>query len=153
MHPTPLPYWKDYQWRPQPEADDNTLVVKGSSVVDISKYMSADGTLTWEVPEGNWVIMRTGMTPTGTVNAPASAEATGYEVDKMSKKLVEKHFYGHMGEVLKRIPAADRKCFKVVVQDSYEMGGQNFTDGFIEEFRKNMGMILRLIFLCIAASW
>jgi hypothetical protein len=139
MHPTPLPYWKDYQWRQQPEADNKNLVVDASKVVDISKYMSADGTLNWDVPKGNWVILRTGMTPTGTVNSPASPEATGYEVDKMSKKLVEKHFYGHMGEVLKRIPAADRKCFKVVVQDSYEMGGQNFTDGFIEEFRKKYG--------------
>lgn len=139
MHPTPLPFWKDYQWRQQPEVDNKALVVDASKVVDISKYMSVDGTLNWQVPEGNWVIMRTGMTPTGTVNAPASPEATGYEVDKMSKKLAEKHFYGHMGEVLKRIPAADRKCFKVVVQDSYEMGGQNFTDGFIEEFRKKYG--------------
>ena len=139
MHPTPLPFWKDYQWRQQPEVDNKVLVVDASKVVDISKYMSADGTLNWQVPEGNWVIMRTGMTPTGTVNAPASPEATGYEVDKMSKKLAKKHFYGHMGEVLKRIPAADRKCFKVVVQDSYEMGGQNFTDGFIEEFKKIYG--------------
>ena len=98
--------------------------------------MSADGTLTWDVPEGDWVILRTGMTPTGTINSPASPEATGYEVDKMSKKHAEKHFYGHMGEILKRIPEADRKCFKVVVQDSYETGGQNFTDGFIEEFKQ-----------------
>jgi len=139
MHQTDLPYWKDYQWPQQPEVDDKALVIDGSKVVDITKNMTADGTLNWDVPEGDWVIVRTGMTPTGTVNKPASPEATGYEVDKMSKKLVEKHFYGHMGEVLKRIPEADRKCFKVVVQDSYETGGQNFTDGFIEEFRNKYG--------------
>ena len=139
MHPTPLPYWKDYQWPQQPETNDQTTVIDASKVVDISQYLAADGTLNWAVPEGEWTIMRMGMTPTGTVNSPASPEATGYEVDKMSKKLVEKHFYGHMGEVLKRIPEADRKCFKVVVQDSYEMGGQNFTDGFIDEFRQKYG--------------
>ena len=139
MHPTPLPYWKDYQWPQQPEVKDKDLIIDGSKVVDISKYMSADGTLNWDVPAGDWVIVRTGMTPTGTVNSPASPEATGYEVDKMSKKLVEKHFYGHMGEILKRIPEADRKSFKVVVQDSYETGGQNFTDGFIEEFKNKYG--------------
>jgi hypothetical protein len=44
-----------------------------------------------------------------------------------------------MGEILKRIPEADRKSFKVVVQDSYETGGQNFTDGFIEEFNQKYG--------------
>ncbi len=139
MHPTPLPYWKDYQWPQQAEVDDKTTVIDASKVVDISKNLSADGTLNWDVPEGEWVILRTGMTPTGTVNSPASPEATGYEVDKMSKTLAEKHFYGHMGEILKRIPEADRKSFKVVVQDSYETGGQNFTDGFIEEFQQKYG--------------
>ena len=136
MHPTPLPYWDAYLWRKQPEADDREMVVDASRVIDITKYMSGDGRLDWQVPAGEWVIQRSGMTPTGTKNGPASPEATGYEVDKMSKELIYKHFQAHMGEVLRRIPAADRKSFKVVVQDSYEMGGQNFTDGFIEKFRQ-----------------
>ncbi len=135
MHPTPLPYWKDYQWAQQPEINDQSTVIDASKVIDISKNLSADGTLTWDVPEGKWIILRTGMTPTGTTNAPASPETTGYEVDKMSKKHIEKHFNSYMGEILKRIPEADRKCFKVVVQDSYETGGQNFTDGFLDEFK------------------
>jgi len=139
MHPTPLPYWKDYQWPQQPEVDDKATVIDASKVIDITQFLTSDGTLNWDVPEGEWVILRTGMTPTGTVNSPASPEATGYEVDKMSKTLAEKHFYGHMGEVLKRIPEADRKSFKVIVQDSYETGGQNFTDGFIEEFKHKFG--------------
>ncbi|MEI6138096.1 MAG: glycosyl hydrolase [Mariniphaga sp.] len=139
MHPTPLPYWKDYQWPVQPSVDDPSLVIDGSKVTDLSKNLSPDGTLTWDVPEGEWIIMRTGMTPTGTVNSPASPEATGYEVDKMSKEHVEKHFNGHLGEVLKRIPEADRKCFRIVVQDSYETGGQNFTDSFLEEFKQRFG--------------
>ena len=139
MHPTPLPYWRDYQWAPQPESDDSNTVIDGSKVVDITKYLAADGTINWDVPEGDWIILRTGMTPTGTVNSPASPEATGYEADKMSKKHIEKHFNSHMGEILKRIPEADRKCFKVVVQDSYETGGQNFTDGFLDEFKLKYG--------------
>jgi len=139
MHPTPLPYWKDYQWVKQPEPDDQSMVIEGSRVIDISKNLSADGTLNWDVPEGEWVILRTGMTPTGTKNAPASPEATGYEVDKMSKKHVAMHFEAHMGEILNRIPEADRKTFKVVVQDSYETGGQNFTDDFLSGFKQRYG--------------
>ncbi len=139
MHPTPLPYWKEYQWAPQPEPNDQSTVIDGSKVIDISQHLSADGILTWDVPEGEWVILRTGMTPTGTTNAPASPESTGYEVDKMSKEHVAMHFDGHMGEILRRIPEADRKCFKVVVQDSYETGGQNFTDDFLSEFKQRYG--------------
>jgi len=139
MFPTPLPYWEEYQWPQQAEVDDSALVIDPSQVVDISRSMAADGTLNWDVPEGDWVIQRTGMTPTGTQNSPAAPEATGFEADKMSKVHAEKHFYAHMGEVLKRIPEADRKSFKVVVQDSYETGGQNFTDGFLKEFAAEYG--------------
>ena len=139
MHQVPLPYWNEYQWTKQPEPNDKSTVIDPSKVIDLTANLSSDGTLTWNVPEGNWVIMRTGMTPTGTKNAPASPEATGYEVDKMSKQHVEKHFYGYLGEILKRIPEADRKTFKVVVEDSYETGGQNFTDGFLAEFKHRYG--------------
>ncbi len=136
MYHTPLPDWYDYQWPRQEEVDDEELVINASKVLDISENMNNDGMLNWEVPEGDWVIMRTGMTPTGTKNSPASPEATGYEVDKMNREHATLHFEGHMGEILRRIPEADRKCFKVVVQDSYEQGGQNFTDGFLEEFEQ-----------------
>jgi len=139
MYQAPLPYWKEYQWPQQPEPNDQSTVIDASTVIDISANLSADGTLTWDVPKGDWVILRTGMTPTGTTNAPASPEATGYEVDKMSKEHVAKHFNSYMGEILKRIPEADRKCFKVVVQDSYETGGQNFTDDFLAEFKQRYG--------------
>ena len=139
MHPTPLPYWKDYQWPVQPAVEDAALMVDPAKVQDISQYLAADGTLTWDVPEGEWVILRMGMTPTGTTNSPAAPEATGYETDKMSREHIASHFDAHMGEILRRIPAEDRKTFKVVVQDSYETGGQNFTDGMIEEFKTRYG--------------
>lgn len=136
MHQTPLPYWHDYLWREQPEIESRSLAVDANSVIDISEHLSTVGVLNWEVPDGEWIILRTGMTPTGVTNSPASPEATGLEVDKMSRKHVEKHFDGFMGKILRRIPEEDRKSFKVVVQDSYETGGQNFTDSFLQEFKE-----------------
>ena len=57
----------------------------------------------------------------------------------MSKKHIEAHFEAFLGEIYRRIPAEDRKCWKVVVEDSYETGGQNFTDGFLEDFKARYG--------------
>lgn len=139
MHPTPLPYWKDYLWPEQPEVDDKSLVIQDKQIIDLTQQMSPDGVLNWDVPEGEWIVLRMGMAPTGVTNAPASPEATGLEVDKMSKKWAAIHFDRFIGEILKRIPEADRKTFKVVVQDSYETGGQNFTDGMFEEFKQRYG--------------
>ncbi|MEJ7557442.1 MAG: glycosyl hydrolase [Pedobacter sp.] len=139
MYQTPLPYWNEYQWADQAVVDDPQLVIDPSTVVDISKSMTADGVLKWTVPEGDWTIMRTGMLPTGVQNGPASPEGTGLEIDKMSKAHVATHFDAFMGQLLKRIPAADRKTWKIVVEDSYETGGQNWTDGMLEKFKSNYG--------------
>lgn len=76
---------------------------------------------------------------TGTKNAPASPEATGLETDKMSKEHIASHFDAFLGEIIRRIPAEDRKTWKVAVQDSYETGGQNWTDDFIAIFIERYG--------------
>ncbi|MDR0385197.1 MAG: glycoside hydrolase family 2 [Prevotellaceae bacterium] len=133
-----LPPWDHYLWDKQPESSGARLAQPGQAL-DISKHMSADGLLEWDVPEGEWIVMRTGMTLTGVQNGPASPEGTGFEVDKMNKQHVKAHFEGFIGNVLKRIPAEDRKSFKVVVEDSYEMGSQNFTDGYLDEFKQHYG--------------
>ncbi|MDR2038466.1 MAG: glycoside hydrolase family 2 [Bacteroidales bacterium] len=139
MFQTPLPYWHDYLWDAQSEIKDASALVPPQQVKDLTKYMAADGTLTWDVPEGEWIIMRTGMAPTGVTNAPASPEGVGLEVDKMSKKHVADHFDAFLGKILERVPAEDRKTWKVVVEDSYETGGQNFTDEFLSEFQQRYG--------------
>lgn len=135
MFQTPLPYWHEYQWPVQEPVTDTTTVINPKEVLDISSCMQADGTLKWNAPEGNWTILRTGMTPTKVTNSPASPEGTGLEIDKMSKQHIAAHFDNFMGEILRRIPAADRTTWKVVVQDSYETGSQNWTDGFIDSFK------------------
>ncbi|MDR3267847.1 MAG: glycoside hydrolase family 2, partial [Tannerella sp.] len=97
------------------------------------------GLLEWDVPEGDWIVSRTAMLPTGVTNSPASPEGTGLEIDKLSKQHVATHFNAFIGEILRRIPAEDRKSFKIVVEDSYETGGQNWTDGLIEQFESVYG--------------
>lgn len=138
MANTALPYWRDNIWNSQ-EVSDPSLITPSQKVSDISANMTADGTLTWDVPDGEWIISRMGMAHTGVVNGPASPEGTGREVDKMSRKHVEAHFDAFLGQILKRIPEADRKTWTVTVIDSYEAGGQNFTDGFLEEFQQRYG--------------
>ncbi len=138
MCQTPLPYWDHYMWAEQPELDAADYAIDPTKVIDITDKV-ADNTLKWDAPEGEWVVLHTGMTPTGTANGPATPEATGPEVDKLSREHTQYHFDSYIGEILRRIPAKDRKTFKVVVQDSYETGGQNFTDDMIEKFEATYG--------------
>lgn len=139
MFQSPLPYWDEYMWADQPEINEAKLLIDPSVVLDLSDKLDETGKLTWDVPEGEWMVMRTGMAPTGVVNAPADPEGTGLEVDKMSKQHVSDHFDAFLGEIIKRIPEADRRTWRVVVEDSYETGGQNFTDGLLSEFQDVYG--------------
>jgi hypothetical protein len=137
MFQTPLPMWNDYLWDKQPEAPEN-LTILPQNVVDLTGKME-NGRLAWDIPQGEWVIMRTAMRSTGVINAPASPEGKGLETDKMSKEHIASHFDAFIGEILRRIPENDRKSFKIVVEDSYETGGQNWTDDMIEKFRTVYG--------------
>lgn len=138
MFQTPLPMWDDYLWEKQPAVSDTSLMVSPDAIKNVTEF-SKNGVLDWEVPEGKWVIRRMAMLPTGVTSSPAAPEATGPEIDKMSKKHVAFHFDAFIGDILKRIPEADRKTFKVVVQDSYETGGQNWTDDMISVFKERYG--------------
>ncbi len=135
----PLPPFDFYTWPVQAEPESANLAITPDSVINLTSKLSADGKLRWSVPAGEWIILRAAMTPTGTKNSPAPPEATGLEVDKMNREPLAAHFDAYVGELLRRMPAADRKALKHVVADSYEMGPENWTDGFAETFREAYG--------------
>ncbi len=138
MHPTPFPAWDSYKWNQQQDVDPS-LRVASNDVIDISDKMDANGNLNWEAPQGNWTIQRFGMTPTGTKNSPSAPQGKGYEVDKANKELIQFHYKQFIGEFLKRIPEESKSAFKYVIADSYEMGSQNWTDGYEAKFEANFG--------------
>jgi len=139
LWPTPAPLWDAYMWPASAEIDNAALAVDPQKVINISSKMKSDGILEWDVPAGEWIIQRIGMTPTGQKNAPASVEATGLEVDKMNREWVAAHFDAYIGKIINRLPANDRTALKHIVADSYETGAQNWTDDLAAGFQKRYG--------------
>ena len=139
MHPTPFPKWDSYFWKQQDDIQDKSLKIALNDIIDISDKMDEKGNLIWDVPEGEWTIQRYGMTPTGTKNSPSAPQGKGYEIDKANKELVKFHYQQYIGELLKRIPEKSKSAFKYVVADSYEMGSQNWTDGYGAKFEAKFG--------------
>lgn len=135
----PQPPFDFYTWPQQTEPDSLERVITAASVQNLTQQLRPDGSLEWNVPAGDWIIQRIGMAPTGTENSPSPREATGLEVDKMNRTALKSHFDAYVGELLARMPAAERKSWKHVVADSYERGPQNWTDGFAEKFHQRYG--------------
>ena len=138
MYQEPLPLWDYYMWETPAETDAPQLCVDPSAVVDLTSRLK-DGKLVWQVPEGKWTVLTSYMESTGVTNSPAVPEGTGLEVDKMSKAYLASHYEAFVGELIRRIPPEDRRTWKVVVEDSYETGSQNWTDDMAEVFQKTYG--------------
>ncbi|WP_147676477.1 glycosyl hydrolase [Algibacter pacificus] len=139
MNSTPGIKWDSYIFGQQEKLKDKSLSISPDQVIDLSSKLDENGILNWDAPAGNWTIMRMGMTPTGTKNAPAAPQGVGYEIDKMNSDLAQYHFDNFVGELLKRIPEESKSAFKYVVADSYEQGAQNWTDGYEEKFKEKYG--------------
>ena len=115
------------------------MVVQRSRILDITANMGVNGKLKWDAPPGRWRILRFGTTTTGKTNHPAPAESVGLECDKLSKEAVEAHFAGLMGNLVQEQRALGLKAMTFVHIDSWEVGSQNWTPQFREEFRRRRG--------------
>lgn len=139
LHPTPSPTWSSYLWPAPAEANDSSRAVPATRVQNLSAAMKPDGTIDWDAPAGDWIITRIGMTPTGAKNSPAPPEATGFEIDKMNRAVIKPHMDAFIGKVLDRLTPQEKGAFGNVIADSYEMGSQNWTDGFEQVFKQRYG--------------
>jgi len=139
MHPTPTPKWDTYIFPDSAEPDDPSAAIRQQDMLDLTGKLNSGGVLNCTLPEGNWTIIYFGMVTTGKENRPAPEEATGLECDKMSRSAIEYHFNSMFGWLLRDISPEGRTAFKGVTIDSYEVGSQNWTDGFDREFEKRTG--------------
>ena len=112
-------------------------------VIDLTGRMSADGKIAWDVPEGKWTVLRIGYCANGQLTSSSGSTAgRGLEVDKLAVSPVERHFEAYVGK-LKRLLGADGDVVTMVLNDSFESGSQNWTQGFADEFRRRKGYDLR----------
>ena len=120
--------------RPAPE---DAKINRGEIQILTSSFKN--GRLTWDIPPGNWTIIRFGHGPTGATNHPAPKAGFGYECDKMNKEAVEIHFNKFLGDILSLAGPLTGKTLVATHIDSWEVGYQNWTKAFPEEFKKRCG--------------
>ncbi len=121
----------------QGKAPEGTAVQ--SSKLRQLKSVDITGRLDWQVPPGDWTIMRVGYTLTGKENHPAPAAGRGLECDKLSREAVDFHFEALMGKLLKRAGPHTPRALDSVLVDSYEVGCQNWTQKMPAEFKRLRG--------------
>ena len=137
-----------------PPADPAAPGIARDAILDLTKCLKGDGTL-WgaAVPAAHarppvagrgpqcWRILRIGYTTSGKKCAPAPGNVCGLECDKLSKKGLDAH-WPHMPHKMINAPGG-KGTVAVAIIDSWEVGGQNWTEAFPEEFKRRRGYDIR----------
>jgi alpha-L-rhamnosidase/F5/8 type C domain/Glycosyl hydrolases family 2, sugar binding domain len=119
---------------------DASMLIDKSKILDLTKYFDPQtATLNADLPEGNWTILRFGYTSTSAYNHPASKEGKGLEVDKLSRPFFKNHYDVFVKKVVENSKKVSPNALQYVEIDSYEMGGQNWTEGIDALFLKEYG--------------
>ncbi len=115
--------------------------VASDKIIDLTDRLAPDGRLVWEVPEGDWTIMRFGRTTTGQTSRPAPEPGLGLESDKFEAASIDAHFEAYVEALLKKTgaPKNPGRGLTTLHFDSWEMSSQNWSGAFREEFTKRRG--------------
>ncbi len=115
------------------------VAISREKILVISEKMDESGRLVWDVPDGDWTILRIGYTPTGKDNHPAPPEGDGLEVDKLSREALDVHWNGMMAKIIADLGPLAGKVLNNSLIDSYEVDSQNWTPKMREEFQQRRG--------------
>ena len=110
-------------------------------VLDISGNMDASGKLEWDAPSGDWMVYRIGHACTMGFPHPVPEDLLGkcLEADKMNAEISAYHWDNVLGPLKEHLGQYFGKSFTHLLVDSYEAGGQNWTEGFREAFVSEFG--------------
>ena len=115
------------------------LCIPKNKIVNLTDKLNAHGKLHWDVPPGQWTILRIGHTSTGHTNATGGA-GSGLECDKFNPEAARIQFDHWFGEAVKQAgPELAKRVLKIFHIDSWECGSQNWSPVFVGEFKKRRG--------------
>lgn len=111
-------------------------VIDTDRIIDLTDKMQADGRLTWIVPSDakKWVVVRVAQESTKGHTKHGRPGQMGLECDKLSKEAA-KIQWDHFAKVMIDTLAKYNLKPAGVVMDSHEMGSQNWTHGYEQEFK------------------
>ena len=123
-----------------PAVSSADVIIK-PDVVDLTSRLGSDGSLDWTPPAGDWVVLRFGYSLLGITNHPATAEATGLEVDKLNRDYVKDYMNQYLDSYRDAVGPdyLGKRGIQFVITDSWEAGSQNWMDDMIAQFKKRRG--------------
>jgi hypothetical protein len=117
-------------------------VISKEQIIDLTYKLTKEGKIQWDVPPGKWIIARFGKRNNGAVTRPAPVPGLGFEADKFDTASFHSHYNAYVGKLYKKVmpkKSSSGGGWTMIHIDSWEMGAQNWTNRFVEEFIKRRG--------------
>lgn len=125
--------------RRQRNTDISTYHLTKGDIIDLSTKMDRDGNLDWEVPKGDWAVLRIGYTCTDAHVSTPSGDWQGNVLDYMSKEAFDFYWKDVVEPILSGASKHVGSTLKHLATESWECGGMNWTANFPEEFMQYRG--------------
>lgn len=122
-----------------PVEEDTSFIKDLSSVKVISNLMDKDGIINWDVPQGEWAIVRFVCTNTGKMLHAPSLNSGGLVIDHFNPAATEMHFQTIIDKLHSEMGSLENTALKYLYLCSYEVWGISWTPGFQDEFLKRRG--------------
>jgi len=129
--------WKTHL--PSLDFNTNLSALQSDDIINLTGQMDAKGNLIWDAPEGDWTIFRLGYASNYHITRPSPYLAVGLECDRLNPRGIETHFEHRLKPIIEAAGEKAGRTLKYIHIDSWEAGGQNWTLGFAEEFKKRRG--------------
>lgn len=111
-------------------------------IIDLNDKTDESGRLIWDIPPGKWTILRFVMRNNGAITRPAPVPGLGFEADKFDTASFDSHFNSYIGKLIKKVNPKKVKTgggWTMIHIDSWEMGAQNWSPGFRQQFSERRG--------------
>jgi hypothetical protein len=107
--------------------------------IDITRFMDADGVLSWDAPKGEWRILRIGYTSSGKKTVFVGSGPAGLETDPLRAEAMDAHFAATGAKLVEDAGPLAGKTLQYLYIDSWELGMPGWTQKMPEEFKARRG--------------
>ena len=125
------------------------VAINPEDIIDLTAKLQPDGRLEWDVPPGQWTILRTGYTVTtegqfkhAYPNGDTYEGGNGYQIDFLNSAAFDDHFK-HLGDPILKAAREAGGHIAYLWSDSWEAGKLTWTQDFPDQFRKYRGYDLK----------
>lgn len=116
------------------------LVIENpDTVVDVTDRIDAEGHLDWDIPAGEWIIMRFVCANTGLSLRLPSPNSGGLAIDHFSAEATKFHFQYLLDRLHEELGDFKDTALKQMYVCSYELSGSTWTPEFLAQFARRRG--------------